>query len=416
MAKVLGLKCVRCGTLYSEPDLWTGCPACAADGMPANTTVAYDLDELRRQGYGRADLAEEGAGLWRFASLLPVPPEHRATLGEGCTPLLEYPALSEELGIRLYLKDESRNPTWSYKDRLAAVAVSRAKADGAKGVVTSSTGNHGAATAAYAAAAGVPCVVLTLASVPETMKTLMQVYGARVVALERGPDRWVLTAELVRRGWVPTGNFVNPPVGSNPYGIEGYKTIAFEIALATAWQVPDWVVVPASYGDGLFGIWKGFSELETLGLTDRMPRMVAAEVFGPLANALERQLEYPEPVPVRPSVGFSIATPVSAYQALLALRASGGTAVRVDDATMEQTQLRLARQMGIYVEISSAAGVAAVVELAHRGVCSEGSSVVCILTSSGLKDPGATRRNLPSVPVVTPDVDVLMRTLAEQEH
>ncbi len=411
MAQVLGLRCVRCDTLYTETALWTGCPACAAAGRPANVAVAYDLDGLRREGFSRSDLADEGTGLWRYSPLLPVAPHHQISLGEGATPLLPYRALSQELGIELFLKDESRNPTWSYKDRLAAVAISQAVATGARGVVTSSTGNHGAATAAYAAAAGLPCVVLTMASVPETMKTLMQSYGARLLALERGPDRWVLMAEMVRQGWTPTGNFVSPPVGSNPYGVEGYKTIAFEIAAAWDWQVPDWVVVPTSYGDGLYGTYKGFAELHALGLTDRVPKMVAAEVFGPLAHALEAGLDYPEPVPAVPSVGFSIATPMSAFQALLALRASRGTAVRVDDPTMEQMQLQVARQIGLYAEVSSAASVAAAAALARQGVCRAGARVVCIITSSGLKDPGATRRNLPPVPVVGPDPALLAEVL-----
>lgn len=411
MSRVLGLQCVRCNQLYAETDLWTGCPACAAEGKPANTAVVYDLERLRQRGFGRSDLAGDGAGLWRFASLLPIDPPHQISLGEGGTPLLFPGGLSQELGTHLYLKDESRNPTWSYKDRLAAVAVSHAKSTGAPGVVTSSTGNHGAATAAYAAAAGIPCVVLTLTSVPETMKTLMQAYGAQVFALRSGPDRWKLMAELVRQRWEPTGNFVNPPVGSNPYGVEGYKTIAYEIALAWNWQVPDWVVVPASYGDGLFGVWKGFVDLQALGLTPHVPRMVAAEVFGPLASTLEAGKDYPEPVAAGPSVGFSIATPVSAYQALLALRSSEGTAVRVNDAEMEEMQLRLARRAGIYVEASSAAGVAAAAQLAQRGIISLGDRVVCVLTSTGLKDPGATRRNLAEVPVIEPTVADLKRVL-----
>jgi len=161
-------------------------------------------------------------------------------------------------------------------------------ASGARVITISSTGNHGASTAAYAARAGLPCVIFTLASVPETMKALMQAYGAAVVACPTSESRWQLMREGVERlGWYPTSGFVTPPIGSNPYGIEGYKTIAWEIAEDLGWTAPAVVVVPSAYSDGLYGVWKGWTELQTVGLVKDAPRMVAAEPFGPLANALE---------------------------------------------------------------------------------------------------------------------------------
>jgi threonine synthase len=290
--------------------MFAGCPRCRAQGVAVNLTVEYDLAPLA--GVTPATFAPGAGGMWRFRDLLPLRSARPVTLGEGGTPLVHLERLGARLGLpRLYAKDESRNPTWSYKDRLCATAVSHAVAIGARVITISSTGNHGASTAAYAARAGLPCVIFTMTSVPDTMKTLMQAYGAAVVACPTAEARWELMRQGVERlGWYPTSGFVMPPVGSNPWGIEGYKTIAYEVAESLEWTAPDVVVVPSAYSDGLYGIWKGWTELHQLGLVKSPPRMIAAEPFGPLAAALERGLDAPEPVQVPgPSIAFSIATP-----------------------------------------------------------------------------------------------------------
>ena len=142
---------------------------------------------------------------------------------------------------------------------------------GAKVIASSSSGNAGAAAAAYAAKAGLPCVVFTFLGASPPLVAQMRAYGAMVVAVENKADRWRLQTAGVREfGWYPTSPFFGPVVGSNPYGMEGYKTIAFEIAEAFDWQVPDWCVLPVCYGDALFGMWKGFEELKALGWIDRI--------------------------------------------------------------------------------------------------------------------------------------------------
>ncbi|HET9317036.1 MAG TPA: pyridoxal-phosphate dependent enzyme, partial [Vicinamibacteria bacterium] len=293
--------------------------------MAVNLTVEHDLSPLVPAA---PDLFPSSPrSLWRFAGLLPVRPAAPASLGEGATPLIHLERLGRRLGLsRLYAKDETQNPTWSYKDRLCAVAVAHAAAIGARVITISSTGNHGASTAAYAARAGLPCVAFTVATVPDTMKTLMQAYGAAVVACETSEARWRLMRQGVERlGWYPTSGFAIPPVGSTPWGVEGYKTIAYELAEDLGWASPDFVVVPAAYGDGLSGIWKGWTELAALGLVKHTPRMVAAEPFGPLGRALERGLDAPEAVEApAPSVAFSIGSRYGTWQGLDALRRSGG--------------------------------------------------------------------------------------------
>ena len=393
---------------------FAGCPRCRQDGISVNLSVRLDLAPLA--GIRADALPSTPRGLWRFAAVLPVAAERAVTLGEGATPLVHLERLGRRLGLpRLYAKDESRNPTWSYKDRLCAVAVSHAAATGARVITISSTGNHGASTAAYAARAGLPCVIFTLASVPETMKTLMQAYGAAVVACPTSESRWALMKEGVERlGWYPTSGFVMPPIGSNPYGIEGYKTIAWEIAEDLGWTAPGVVVVPSAYSDGLYGVWKGWRELQTLGLIKETPRMIAAEPFGPLAHAIERGLENPEPVARGESVAFSIASPYSTWQGLAALKQSGGAGERITDEGIFEAQRELGRAEGIFVEPSSATGLTAVMQLAKRNALDPEQAVVVVLTSSGLKDPGASRTWLPPVPDAPADLDDVLRVLREQ--
>ena len=413
-ARVVGLECLRCHTVFEDARGFAGCPRCRDAGVSVNLTVRLDLGPLA--GMRPESLPSTPRGLWRHHAVLPVAVEHAVSLGEGATPLVHLPRLGRRLGLpRLYAKDESRNPTWSYKDRLCSVAVSHAVATGARVIVISSTGNHGASTAAYAARAGLPCVIFTLASVPETMKTLMQAYGAAVVSCPTSEARWQLMREGIERlGWYPTSGFVAPPIGSNPYGIEGYKTIAWEIAEDLGWTAPDAVVVPSAYSDGLYGVWKGWTELQALGLVKDAPRMVAAEPFGPLAHALERGLETPEAVTAGSSVAFSIASPYGTWQGLAALRQSGGEGVRLTDEGIFEAQRALGREEGIFVEPSSATALTAVMQLAGRRALDPDQTVVVILTSGGLKDPGASRTWLPAVPAAPGDLDGVLRVLREQ--
>lgn len=414
-ARVLGLECLRCHALFEQPRLFTGCPRCREQGVAVNLTVRLDLDPLKGQVPELFARSSGRRGLWRFGAVMPVATDRPVTLGEGATPLIHLERLGRRLGLsRLYAKDEGQNPTWSYKDRLCAVAVTHAVESGARVVTIASTGNHGASTAAYAARAGLPCVIFTLASVPETMKTLMQAYGAAVVACPTSESRWALMRQGVERlGWYPTSGFVVPPVGSNPYGIEGYKSLAYEVAEDLGWTAPDVCVVPSAYSDGLFGIWKGMTEAQALGLTKTVPRMVAAEPFGPLAHALEAGLDVPEPVPGDRSVAFSIASRYGTYQGLTALRESRGAGVRVTDEGIFEAQRALAREEGIFAEPSSATALTAVMQLSAAKAIDPDEVVVAIVTSSGLKDPGASRTWLPEVPSAPDDFDGLLAVLRE---
>ena len=251
-------------------------------------------------------------------------------------------------------------------------------------------------------------MILTLNSVPAEMKVLMQVYGAQVVALSSGPERWELMRGAVKAfGWTPMSGLADPPVGSNPFGIDGYKTIAYELVEDLGRQ-PDCVVVPTAYGDGLTGIYRGFMDLKDLGMIDALPKMVAAEPLGPYAASLEDGGEMPITVPTRDSVAFSIASPVATYQGVQTIRDSGGTAVAVgEDATITHAQRQLAAA-GLYLENSAAICLPAAARLAG-GTLSQEDLVVLIATSSGLKDTRGTANGLAAVPTISPDLNELSR-------
>jgi threonine synthase len=408
------MACVVCDWTGATDAPWFACPSCAAVGRHSNVLATYspaDADSVT------ADDAQPG--IFRYRARLPIDLDAApVSLQEGDTPLIGSEILAEQLGVRsLWIKDETRNPTWSYKDRLAAVAITEAKARGADTVALATTGNHGAAAAAYAAAAGLRCIALTLSSVPATMKVLMASYGAEVVALESPPDRWRLLRQGVEeRGWVPVSGFLDPPIGSNAYGVDGYKSIAFE-TVEQLQGPPHVVLVPAAYADGLVGIHRGFRDLHEAGAIDDAPRMVAVDPFG----AYEAGLASPSPelprVPAGSTVSFSIGTPIATHQGLAALRESGGMAVAVgDDEEVMRMQRRIAAATGLFLEASSVTTFVAVEKLASEGRVGPDDDVVCIATSTGLKDVDSAELRLPPVVTVPPDLDALEQAIGNHRR
>ncbi len=323
------------------PPLTHGCPRTSSDAMSYPLEIDYDYtgvtsDFITGQGRPRS-------GLDRWAPLLP--PLAAPGLGEGGTPLIA-------IGDGAYVKDESRNPTWSHKDRLNRITVSAAVAAGAPGVVVASSGNHGASAAAYAARAGLRCVVLGSSELPPAVASFLSAYGAVVLPVETA-RRWPLTERIVEElGFHPVSN-LTPFHTGHAFGAEGYKTVAYEIAADIV--DPGAVFVPTGYGELLFGIWKGFTELHRLGLLCRVPRLFSCEpaAGGPLAAALRQGLPATR-VEVAETEAYGIACPVNSYRGVRAITGSGGRALTVDDEAMHRAQAELAGQ-GLWVELSAAA-------------------------------------------------------------
>ncbi|WP_440581848.1 threonine synthase [Streptomyces flavofungini] len=350
------------------PPLTAGCPVTGTGSVSYPVEVDYAYDKVPADLFATAPGRPRGHERW--APLLP--PLHAPGLGEGGTPLVS-------LGDGLWIKDESRNPTWSHKDRINRVTVSAAVGAGAEGVVVASSGNHGASAAAYAARAGLRCVVLGSAGTPPAVDAFLRAYGAVVLPVPVDA-RWPLLRRIVERfGYHPVSNVTSMHTG-HAFGPEGYKTLAYEIFVELG--VPGAVFLPTGYGELLFGVWKGFAELVALGLADRVPRLYSCEpaAGGPLAAALRDEVPATR-VSVGSTAAYAIASPVGGYRGVVAVRESGGRALLVSDAEMEAARSELARA-GTWAELSAAAGLAGFRQLGPH----DDGPVVCVSTSSGFKD------------------------------
>jgi threonine synthase len=382
------LSCPRCGSTWPIGALLFGCPACAERGQHTGLEVTYDLAALEpalQLGNVRADRT-----IWDFGAALPGDPSgSRVSLGEGWTPLVPLPALTEEAGgARVLVKTETSNPTGSFKDRLNAVSVSLARQLGFGRVLCTTTGNHGVSLAAYAAAAGLECLVAVSPGTEPLAVRQMRLYGARVVQIEGAGEAgraWV--ARLVRdEGWWPSVRN-HPRPYANPFGVEGYKTIAYELWHQLNGKLPEWVFVPTGGGDSLAGVARGFEDLRQLGLIERLPRLVACqpEVGSPLVQAWSRGLSEVERVAPGDSVAISILEDSTGDHALRALGTTG-VAIAVPEAGIRRA-VGLLGAGGLCVEPASAAAVAGALVLGASGLLRPDDTVVCVATASGTRWP-----------------------------
>lgn len=337
------------------------------------------------------------------------------TLGEGNSPTVDVGG--DDDASRLALKLEGSNPTGSHKDRAMSVAVTRAVEVGATTVVAASSGNAGAAAAAYAARAGLRCVVLTTTGVPSEMHAQIVACGAALLAF---PDSFarnrMMQAAVEDLAWFPVTNFVEPGPGSNPYAIEGYKSVAYEIARDLV-EPPEVVVVPTSRADLLAGISKGFRELLDADLIARRPRLVAAEPATGAAFTAALATDDPAArertqIVRHPSPAISVGGDVANWQGLDALSSSSGWAEPVEERDYLAVHRAMAMNEGIFMEPSSAVGVA----VAQRVLSSQAGSVLAIVTAGGLKDHrrGFSDGTSPSVEVHDEDLGRLVATVDRQ--
>lgn len=373
--------CETCGVEASTQAMIRRCAACGG-----KLTFAYD--------YAGARVPPGGGGMWEYADLLPLrDPANIVTLGEGATPLL---AARQDRGCRLFWKNEARNPTGSQKDRALSLGVSKAKEFKVPRVVIASTGSAGLACAAYGARAGIPCLVLVPQGTPAERLLPMQTLGARTVEME---GTFVQIEQLLHTlEHLPTWYDATTKRAANPFQAEAPKTIAYEI-VGQFGEAPEWVVVPVGGGATLFGIWRGFLDLQRLGRISRVPRMVAVQParFNTLEVALQRGLhtqtdlqtiamdERVETI----SRNLKHGVPPDGADALRAVRESGGTALSVTDEEALDWQRRLGTEEGIFCEPSSAVAGAAAAALVQGGTVRSTETVVAVITGSGLRELGA---------------------------
>ena len=384
---ILGLICTQCAAQYPLGPMFHGCPTCLEKGATSALTVAYDYEAIAKT-FDIETWAKPGHGIWRFSDVLPVKdPEHRISLGEGNTALVQPRVVCETTGLQnLYIKNETTNPTWAFKDRFHASSISMARSMGYNRVTSSTTGNHGASTAAYAAAAGIDtCVILCHPESSELQRNMIRMYGGHPIVLE---DRFQYLETLINEyGFYPSTT-MEPMPNSTPYGIEGYKTIAFEIYLQLDRQVPDHMFCPIAAGDSLFGPWKGFTELQKLHISERPPIMHGVQPTGcnPYVQSFQQGRKdvmiHPDPQ----SIALSIRDETGGKPALQAIYDSAGDATDVSEEEIIEA-VRLLARSGYLVETSSAASVAGAIKAAREGRLSKDETIVCLVTGSGAKWP-----------------------------
>lgn len=376
------LVCSECGTKVDAQQIQTYCQACQAPYV-----AGYDLSRAAERLDRDRLLALPG--MWRWFPLLPVQAaEHIVTLGEGNTPLLYLSNLAREWELpQLFLKDESFNPTGSFKARGMAVAISRAKELGVRRAVVPTAGNAGGAMAAYAARAGIKACIFMPKDTPRLIVEECRITGAEVTLVDGLiSDAGRLAGQLARQeGWFDLSTF------KEPYRLEGKKVMGYELAEALAWKLPDVILYPTGGGTGLVGIWKAFLELEALGwlASSQKPRMIAVQAEGcaPVVKAFHNRAERCDLWPDAETVaaGLRVPRPFADRMILRVLRESEGDALAVSDAQIRSAQRLLAGREGIFAAPEGAATLAGLQRLLAEGKIRRNERVVLLNTGSGLK-------------------------------
>ena len=382
--------CARCQKRFALTELLNLCPC----GSPL--LVRYDLDKAKA-AFVKSSLEGRVASLWRYRELLPLQNDaNLVSLGEGYTPLLKAKKFASELGLRrLWIKDEAKNPTGSFKDRGLSLAISRAKELGVKKVAIPSAGNAGGSLAAYAARAGIEAHVFMPRDTPMANQIEVKQYGAKLTLVDGLIDDCgrIIAEKKAAEGWFDVSTL------KEPYRVEGKKTMGYEIAEQLNWHLPDVIIYPTGGGTGLIGMWKAFEELEVLGWIDgARPRMVSVQASGcaPIVKAFNENKATAEPWQNAQTVASGLRVPqaVGDFLMLQVLRESGGTALSVSDADMLAEIPLVGKAEGIFFCPEAAACVAALRRLVENGFIKPTDEVLIFNTAAGLKYLDVIQRNL----------------------
>ncbi|NIS81664.1 MAG: threonine synthase [Anaerolineales bacterium] len=420
MGGFLGYRCSRCNVEYGPHEVTYICPD---DG--GNLDVVLEYERIRNASSPAEVSASSDYSIWRYLPLLPVQdPGHEGTplRAVGWTPLFKSDRIASRLGLHdLWLKDDGRNPTASFKDRASAVVLARARSINAEVVVTASTGNAGAALAGMAAAAEMPAVILAPKNAPEAKVAQLLIFGAQVFLVEGSyDDAFDLTLEAAESfGWYCRNT------GFNPFTAEGKKTAAFEIceqlslvderSHAPSWQVPDALFIPVGDGNIISGIHKGFKDLQTLGWIEQMPRIFGVQSVGSAAiyNAYKNDTEAIEPVRANTLAdSISVDFPRDGLRALRAAKETGGAFVAVRDEAILEAMRILAREAGVFAEPAGATAYAGLVEAISNKLVGASDQVVVLITGNGLKDVRAAMQAAGEAIVIDPTLESLRRALS----
>jgi threonine synthase len=410
MRHILSLKCVLCGAEYRPDEVLYVCPKHGDEGI---LDVVYDYDLIGRCLTREGLATNHDYSIWRYAPLLPVAEDSpRPPLQVGWTPLYHAHHLGDSLGLSsLYLKDDGRNPTASFKDRASAVGVVKALELGYETITCASTGNAASSLAGLAASVGLKSIIFVPQRAPQAKVAQLLIFGARVIMVQGTYDQaFDLCLEAAKEyPWYSRNT------AYNPYLSEGKKTAAMELCEQLRWEAPDRIFV--SVGDGCImgGLWKGLKDLLALGFIDHMPHLVGVQAEGaaPLVRAWQQGTE--EIVPVVPDTladSISVGQPRDRVKALRAVRETGGRYVAVSDEEILEAMRLLGRESAIFAEPAGAAGFAGLRKLASQGEIDPEERIVVLVTGNGLKDVDSAIRATGQPELIEPTMSALRRLIS----
>lgn len=388
MSYVTGLRCIHCDRQYAVTEVDYYCPSCGyEDGI---LDVEYDYAALATVFNPAALSGSRIFSMWRYLPLLPIEDTTKIQhLQVGWTPLYDVARLATELGVaRLFVKDEGRNPTASFKDRASSLGVIKALEKGATSITCASTGNAASSLAGFSAAAGLPATIFVPERAPQAKVAQLLVFGARVFAVKGTYDQaWELCMEAAAEfGWY------NRNCAINPYLIEGKKTVSLELVDQLREQYagvcPDWVVVSVGDGCTVGGVWKGLVEMHKLGFLPRLPKILGVQAEGcqPFLTAWKTgaPLEPTEDNTIADSI--AVGHPRNFQKGMKAIVESGGAFISVPDAEILASITTLARKAAVFGEPAGVAGVAGIRKAVTQGLIATDETVALLVTGNGLKD------------------------------
>lgn len=410
MKKIKTLQCIRCGKDHKLLEAKYNCNACGG-----NLQVLYDYNLIKKRLNYEVLKDNPERSIWRYIDILPisnlknVPP-----VQVGWTPLYRAEKLGAECGVpNLYIKDDGRNPSASFKDRASAVVIARAMELKEKVITTASTGNAAASLACLTGSLVMKTMIFVPETAPAPKVAQLLVFGATVIMVKGTYDD---AFDLCLKASAEYG-WYNRSTGINPFTREGKKTCAFEICEQMNWETPDKVFVPVGDGNIISGIWKGFVEFHRLGIIERLPQLVAVQAEG--SDSVKRAFE--SGTDVQPVSGVTIADSISVslprdgMAAVMAIKDSGGFAISVSDAEILDAIPRIARGSNVFAEPAAAATYAGLRKAVREGKVKENESVVLLVTGNGLKDIQSAMKSVGKPYLINPEIEELKKLMADNK-
>jgi threonine synthase len=414
--KISGLKCIECGKEYGEKEVEYTCTSCGC-----NLDVVYDYAEIKK-GFSRATLAaNRDFSAWRYIPVLPIKSDLSSNpgifpkLAVGWTPMYRAKNLSKKYGFKnLYLKDDGKNPSASFKDRASSLVVVKGQELGVKVFTTASTGNAGCALACMCANLQLPCVIFVPKTAPRAKIAQLMLFGAKVVAVNGTYDEaFDLSLKVADEfGWYCRST------GYNAYTREGKKTAALEICEQLGWNVPDKVFVSVGDGNIISGTWKGFKDFYNLGLIDRLPQIIAvqSEKSNAISKAWQRVAGKPNAKivvePVRATTiadSISVDLPRDGVAAVKAVLESGGFAIEVSDEEILGAIRIVAENEGVFAEPAASTAFAGFAKAIQQKKIKDGETAVCMITGNGLKDVESAMKVAGEPVLIEPDIEAVKK-------